>query len=40
MYTDSKRTDAHDQLFRRDRALFDHLLTPDLFLQAARKMVE
>lgn len=36
MYTDPKRADVHDRLFRRDQALFGHLLTPVLFFQAAR----
>ena len=36
MYTDKERAATHDELLRRDLALFGHILTPALFLQAAR----
>lgn len=37
MFTDKKRTEAYDEMCRRDRVLFAHILTPDLFFQAARR---
>src|SRR5579871_4367321 len=36
MFTDKNRTDVQDQLRQHDQAVFAHILTPDLFLQAAR----
>jgi hypothetical protein len=36
MFTDSKRTEAFDGIRRQDQAIFDHILIPDLFFQAAR----
>lgn len=36
MFTDKKRAEVHDQLRQHDQAIFDHILTPELFLQAAR----
>jgi len=36
MFTDKKRTEVQDQLRQHDQAIFDHILTPDLFFQAAR----
>jgi Transposase DDE domain len=36
MFTDKKRTEVQDQLRQHDQAVFAHILTPDLFLQAAR----
>ena len=36
MFTDSKRAEVQDEMRRRDQALFDHILTPALFFQAAR----
>lgn len=37
MYTDKDRSRAHDEVRRREHRLFAHILTPDLFLQAALK---
>ncbi len=37
MYLDKKRTEAYDEICRRDRVLFAHILTPWLFFQAARR---
>jgi hypothetical protein len=36
MYTDEKRTAAQDEIRRRDQVLFAHILTPGIFIQAAR----
>ena len=36
MFTDSKRAEAFDGIRRHDQAIFDHILIPDLFFQAAR----
>jgi len=36
MFTDRKRTEVLDEIRRHDQAIFDHILTPDLFFQAAR----
>jgi hypothetical protein len=36
MFTDKKRAEALDEIRRHDQAIFDHILTPELFLQAAR----
>jgi hypothetical protein len=36
MFMDQKRAEIHDELHRRDGALFAHILTPELFFQAAR----
>jgi hypothetical protein len=36
MFTDSKRAEAFDEIRRHDQAIFDHILIPDLFFQAAR----
>src|SRR5947207_7638487 len=36
MFTDKKRTEVQDQLRQHDQAIFAHILTPDLFFQAAR----
>jgi hypothetical protein len=36
MFTDKKRAEVQDQLRQHDQAIFDHILTPDLFFQAAR----
>ena len=36
MFTDEKRSRVHDEMHRRDHGLFAHLLTPELFFQAAR----
>ena len=36
MFTDKSRAEVQDELRRRDQALFAHILTPELFLQAAR----
>ena len=36
MFTDEKRGRVADALWRQDNNLFAHILTPDLFLQAAR----
>jgi hypothetical protein len=35
LFTDEKRSRAHDELRRQEHQLFAHLLTPDLFVQAA-----
>jgi hypothetical protein len=35
MYTDEKRSRVHDKIRSLDQPLFTHLLTPDLFFQAA-----
>jgi hypothetical protein len=35
MYTDKKRSEVHDQIHRQEHQLFAHVLTPDLFVQAA-----
>lgn len=35
MFTDKKRTEALDEIRRHDQAIFDHILTPELFFQAA-----
>jgi hypothetical protein len=35
MFTDQKRAQVQDEIRRHDHPLFAHLLTPDLFLQAA-----
>src|SRR2546430_17395590 len=37
MYTDQSRSRADDEVRRRDHRLFAHLLTPELFVQAALK---
>jgi hypothetical protein len=37
MFTDKKRAEVHNEIRRRDQALFDHLLSPDLFFQAAQQ---
>jgi Transposase DDE domain len=36
MFTDRKRAEVEDEIRRHDQAIFDHLLTPALFFQAAR----
>jgi Transposase DDE domain len=36
MFTDEKRSRVSDELRRQDNRLFAHILTPDLFFQAAR----
>jgi hypothetical protein len=36
MFTDRKRAEAFDEIRRHDQAIFDHILTPELFFQAAR----
>jgi hypothetical protein len=36
MFTDKKRAEVQDQLRQHDQAIFDHILTPELFFQAAR----
>ena len=36
MFTDSKRAEAFDGIRRHDQAIFEHILIPDLFFQAAR----
>jgi hypothetical protein len=36
MFTDEKRSRIYDTIRQHDQALFAHLLTPDLFVQAAR----
>ncbi len=36
MFTDRKRAEAQDEIRRHDQAIFDHILTPELFFQAAR----
>src|SRR5271156_890600 len=36
MFTDKKRAEVQDEIRRRDQVLFAHILTPDLFFQAAR----
>jgi hypothetical protein len=36
MFTDKNRADAQDEIRRHDQAIFDHILTPELFFQAAR----
>jgi hypothetical protein len=36
MFTDQKRAEVQDQLRQHDQAIFAHLLTPELFFQAAR----
>src|SRR5947209_15554918 len=36
MFTDAKRSRVQDEIRQHDQALFAHLLTPDLFWQAAR----
>jgi hypothetical protein len=36
MFTDKNRTEVQDQLRQHDQAIFAHILTPDLFFQAAR----
>jgi Transposase DDE domain len=36
MFTDEKRGRVYDELRRQDNKLFAHILTPDLFFQAAR----
>src|SRR6266436_3690495 len=36
MFTDAKRSRVQDEIRQRDQALFAHILTPDLFFQAAR----
>jgi hypothetical protein len=36
MFTDKNRTEVQDQLRQRDQAVFAHILTPELFFQAAR----
>jgi hypothetical protein len=36
MFIDPKRAEVQDEIRRRDQVLFAHLLTPKLFLQAAR----
>ena len=36
MFTDETRGRVADELRRRDHQLFAHILTPDLFVQAAR----
>jgi hypothetical protein len=35
MFTDKKRAEVQDEIRRHDQAIFDHLLTPELFFQAA-----
>jgi hypothetical protein len=37
MFIDKKRTEAYDEIYRRDRVLFAPILTPGLFFQAARR---
>jgi Transposase DDE domain len=37
MYTDKERAEIHQEVRAREHALFGHLLTPGLFLQAARQ---
>src|SRR5712692_1005124 len=36
MFTDAKRSRVHDAIRQHDQALFAHILTPELFFQAAR----
>ena len=36
MFIDRKRAETFDELRRHDQAIFDHILTPELFFQAAR----
>jgi hypothetical protein len=36
MFTDKKRAKVYNQIRRRDQAIFEHILTPELFFQAAR----
>ena len=36
MFTDKNRAEVQDELRRRDQVLFAHILTPELFFQAAR----
>jgi hypothetical protein len=36
MFIDRKRAEAQDEIRRHDQAIFDHILTPALFFQAAR----
>jgi len=36
MFTDRKRAETQDALRRHDQAIFNHILTPDLFFQAAQ----
>jgi Transposase DDE domain len=36
MFTDKKRAEVQDEIRRRDQVLFAHILTPELFFQAAR----
>jgi Transposase DDE domain len=36
MFTDHNRAEVHDEIRRHDLAIFAHLLTPELFLQAAQ----
>jgi len=36
MYTDEKRSRVQDEIRQHDQALFAHILTPDLFVEAAR----
>jgi hypothetical protein len=35
MFTDRKRAEVHDEVRRHEAAIFSHILTPELFLQAA-----
>jgi len=37
MFTDKNRAQVQDEIRRRDQILFAHILTPELFLQAARQ---
>jgi hypothetical protein len=36
MFTDKKRAEVYNLIRRRDQAIFEHILTPELFFQAAR----
>jgi hypothetical protein len=36
MFTDEKRAEVYDRIRYHDQAMFAHLLTPELFFQAAR----
>src|SRR5215471_21770964 len=37
MFTDKKRAEVQDEIRRHDQAIFAHILTPELFFQAARQ---